>query len=1405
MGIAVLGPLQVDGHANGLSPRDRIVLSALVVRVGEPTTAEALADALWGELLPASWPKVVQGCIVRLRKRLGVGAIESGPWGYRLALSDDELDVRLFERLVRRGRAALEEDDPARASYLVTEARGLWRGRALADLDEWEPARAEIGRLEELRLDAEEILVQAETAAGHAQDVVDRARALVAQAPYRERRWALLATALYQAGRQEEALGAVKQAREMLIDELGLDPGPELAELEHRLLRQDPSLLPPARREVSTECPYRGLLPYGAEDSDSFFGREADEAACLRRLRDAGVLAVVGPSGIGKSSLVRAGVVASLVRRGTRVLVTTPGAHPLDSLAGLAPGRQTLVVDQAEEAVTMCTDSVERSGYFAVLATHVNAGGGLVLSLRADHLGDLAPYADVARVLEDGLYLLGPMSEQDLRNAIEGPAGRAGLRLEPGLVDLLVRDVEGEPAALPMLSHVLREIWQRREGATLTVDGYRATGGIRYAVARSAEALYEALDEPQRNRLRHLLLRLVVPNEGGDPVRARVPRAKLAADHDHAVLVERLVDARLLSIDGDTVQVAHEALVKVWPRLRDWLEDDVEGQHLLRHLAVAADAWDGMGRPDSELYRGARLSRVLEWRDRATPDLDQTEAEFLAASAALSESELRAAETRFAQQRRVNRRLRSALGGVGVVLVLALVAGVLAARSAEQARHQRDRAEAAAGLADARRAGAQALTNEDASTSLLVGLAALQVDRSAEEWENLAATLTRLGPLKRIRPTGDSAVSLSVGGSGSVVAVSLLVKGVRLYDADTLTPSPFADDTPAAAVAFSPDGHLMAAAVNPVDRAGIPRTARPPVRLYDVGTGTLSSRQLGGWPRGANVEYALAFSRDGRRIVAGVNRYVATRQIPGAVMVWDLAHPSKPIFNVPAPHLPLAALSPDGRVVYTATTGEPSLRAYDVETRRLLGSTGTDLIGESRKGAIEVSPDGSTLAVAAGGRILRFDAHSLRREPDLVAHTAEVMDLEYSHDGSMLLSTSADRTAIVWDTRTGTPVHRLAAHNDQIWGGGFGPDDHTVYTASGDGTLMAWDLTGHGDLLSHDAHNAPARQVGVSLAAPDGHTVARLAQDRLWFVDTSSGRTTTRSTVRRPVSAHAWSPDSRWLLTTEPGPGELTVWDARTGTMTGRREYARGGVATFSSDGAAVYVDDGYGHLQTLDRQSLRVVRSMNVGASVRALVTDPADGSVLALSDTGAVMRVDPRRGEEIAESSRDLLSSDAQVAAFSPDGGLLAAAHPDGSVRLLDTDTLTWVGEPSRSEWGYNVVFAPDGSQFASVQPDRVRLWDGRTGAYQGSIPLPDLPATGLYSTGHPGPGATIAYVADSTRLLVAAADGRTWSVDTRRRTWARRACDIAGRNLSRAEWTQFFPRRAYEVVCPQWPPAV
>ncbi|MFC4786258.1 nSTAND1 domain-containing NTPase [Nocardioides sp. MAHUQ-72] len=1401
MGVAVLGPLRVDGRENGLSPRDRVVLSALVVRAGEPVTTEALADALWGAHLPATWTKVLQGCVVRLRKQLGSGAIVSAAHGYRLALAEDELDHKVFERLLERARDALAAGDPARSSYLARESLQLWRGRPVPDLEEWEPGRVETTRLEGLRMDAEELLVEAEIEAGRPTEVLERARALAAQSPLRERRWALLARALHLSGRQAEALGVITRARTILAEELGLDPGLELVALEAQLLRQDPSLSPATAPEVSTICPYRGLLPYDAADADTFFGREDDVALCLRRLRDAGTLAVVGPSGVGKSSLVRAGVVAALLGGDRPVLVTSPGTHPMDSIVDLKPrGRQVLVVDQAEEAVTLCADPAERSRYFAALAVHVGAGGPLVLALRADHLGDLAPYPEIARVLEEGLYLLGPLSEAGLRSAIEGPARRAGLRLEPGLVDLLVREVEGEPAALPLLSHVLRETWERREGPTLTVAGYRDTGGIRQAVTRSAETLYDAIDATQRTRLRSLLLRLVTPTEDGDPVRARVPRSKVAVDAAHARLVELLVEARLVSIDGDVLQIAHEALVRVWPRLRGWLDDDVDGQRLFRHLAGAAEAWESMGRPDSELYRGIRLTRTLEWRERAAPDLDDTENAFLDAAVALAAAERRAAETRAARERRASRRLRGALAGLGVLLVLALVAGVLAVRSAHQAGLDRERRQAAALLAEARRAGARAAEQEDLATSLLLAVEAGSVDASAQARDNLAAALTRAGPVSRVGEVGGATVSLSVSPDGRWVAVGMPTHQTRLFDARTLERVDFEETTPPSSiVGFSPDSHQLAVAVNQwrPDRQGrAPRIDDRPLRLYDVPGGTLSARQLGGLPEGSSIEYALDFSDDGRRLATVVQHW--DRQTHrftrlGTATVWDLAHPARPLFRTSVPEYADVALDHDGSRLYAAMRGPRPVRAYDVDKGRLL-AVSPDVVAGYRGGGLDLSPDGSSLAVTTGDRVLRFDADTLRpREPAIRG-----IDLEsatYSHDGRSLVIVTGD-SAVVRDARTGELLHRFVPDNGGLVDAQWSPDDRSLYTTSGvdveeDDLLMTWRVsTVPGVLvLGEDTGRLQERGYDFSLPGPTGRVLARMQAHRLWFVDTGNGRRTAPSRRLPELWGSRWSPDARRFLTWHADE-TIRVWDAQTGReLAHRRHYSDLLPVAFAPDGTMLYLPDGTGRLETLETDTLRPAHDpVPLGTGIASLLAHPSDGSVTALRTDGSLVRLDPSDGKVLGTAPPGTLPAQARSWVYSPDGSVLATADASGNLRLMDATSLTWAGPDSGAPWGTDRDYAPDGSQVAAVRADRVSLWDGRTGEYLSSLPLP----------ADTGP-VSITYRKDSSGLVIAAADGRTWTADTRTETWTERACAIAGRDLTASEWDQFFPGRDRHATCP------
>ena len=643
MGISVLGPLAVDGVSVTLTRRDRIVLAALAMTPGEVLSSDRLADALWPGRPPTTWNKVVQGCVVRLRKLLGTGAIETLPQGYRLSVPPDDVDMHRFERLLSRASELLALGESDRARFVADEALALWKGQPLLDLVDWDAGRMEGNRLTQRWQDAQELRIEAAIKAGG--QVVAEAQLLVDREPLRERRWALLALALYRAGRQGEALRTIRQVRRELDTKLGIDPSPEIVELERAILNQDDSLLPvEALAAQSGACPYPGLVPYQVQDSDSFFGREADTQNCLGRLAERKIVAVVGPSGSGKSSLVRAGIAATLRRQGERASVVTPGVHPLDVLSDVdaSKGSAVLIVDQFEETFSLCDDPKERAQFFAALARYADASG-LVIALRADRLGELSAYPEMAQLIERGLYLLRAMDDEELRAAITAPARQSGLLLEPGLVDLLVREVEGEPGALPLLSHALRQAWERREGRTITVAGYQATGGIRGAVAKSAEDVYEAVPVEDRPLLRDLLLRLVAPGLEGEPVRGPVARRLLASDPQHDELIELLVGARLVTSDDGVVELAHEALARAWPRLRGWLDDDSEGQRIRRHLTGAADAWDALGRPDTELYRGVRLRQTLEWRERATPDLTVVEQHFITAAEAHAEEERRSA------------------------------------------------------------------------------------------------------------------------------------------------------------------------------------------------------------------------------------------------------------------------------------------------------------------------------------------------------------------------------------------------------------------------------------------------------------------------------------------------------------------------------------------------------------------------------------------------------------------------------------------------------------------------------------------------------------------------------------------------------------------------------------------
>lgn len=631
-----------------------------------------------------------------------------------------------------------------------------------------------------------------------------------------------------------------------------------------------------------------------------------------------------------------------------------------------------ILVDQAEEAFTLCLDQHERQQFFDALVAHAERGR-VVLALRGDYTGELADHPALAALVEQGLFLLGAMSSEGLRAAIDGPARRQGLVLEPGLTDLLVREVEGEPGALPLLSHALRETWMHHEGRTLTVAAYQASGGIRGAVAQSAEALYGKVPDDERADLRELVLRLVVPGPEGEPVRSRIPRGQAVVTPAQGQLIEQMVAARPVISDQGDVELAHEALVRAWPRLRSWLDDDLEGQRIRYRLTQAAADWEALERPDSELYRGARLEAVREWVAAATPQLTPLEQSFVDAADELAESEERSARDQVRRQQQVDRRLQALAGGLAVLVVLALAVGGLAI-------HQTRAATRSALAADASRVGAAALLAVEPQQSLMMAVAGARLHGSPETDQDVRAALASRPLLVRTTSVAaPRALSDAIAGPSGLV-VTDLAHGVHLLDPRTLQQA-------ATAAAGGAEGEYEAAgvrlALSESTQVLAVASERPdplPVRLLDSATLHLLPRQLSGSPGRRATVPSLSVSGNGRYLAAAVAHMQPSRNLDkGQVVVWDLRTRRVVSRFQARPYASeRVALDQTGRRVFVTNP----LTAYDTRTGRVLWQRSDATRRSRRSGWVGFrTPNPGSRSSSASSCSACFRLTSSRRSP----------------------------------------------------------------------------------------------------------------------------------------------------------------------------------------------------------------------------------------------------------------------------------------------------------------------------------------------------------------------------------------------------------------------------------------
>jgi DNA-binding SARP family transcriptional activator/WD40 repeat protein len=1379
-----------------------MALGVFAVRHGQVVSPDELADALWRGNPPPTWNKQVQICVARLRKTLGASAIETVSGGYRLALDGDDLDAARFERLAERGRALAATGDAVRAASAFARALALWRGHPLEELDGWPPGRSEAARLEELRRTTEEDLLDARLAAGEHRRVAVDAEALVAEQPWRERRWAILALARYRCGRQADALASLRAARRTLVEDLGLDPSSELADLERAILRQDPALAaPPALAAVSEACPYKGLAPYAVEDAEGFFGRDADVVACLERLRTSPLLVLAGPSGCGKSSLLRAGLAPALQRRGRAPVVLAPGPDPgigwAATVASIDPGAPVLV-DQFEELLAFgaTPDAVRSFGRQIVERARDN--GPVVVAVRSDHLGGFAVDEELSRMAERGLYLVSPLSGDALREAIEQPAVRAGLRLESGLIDVLMRDSEGEPGALPLLSHALVETWKRRDGSVLTVDGYRETGGIRGAVARSADRLYDGLGPEQRTMLRSVLLRLVAPSLDGHPVRCRVPSRLLLGDPGRERVVALLVRARLVTAEQDTFELAHEALARAWPRLQAWLDEDAAGQRILRHLAAAADGWDSLGRPPSELYRGARLETALEWRDTAQPDLAAVEREFLDASGQAAESESRALATRARRDAGQKRRLRALLTMAVVLLAVATVAAIVALDGRRDARAAQARA-----LHEALVDRSLALRVTNRSVAALLAVEAYRRQPDARAWSALLGTFTADPAfLGHHYLHGDRLAGTVVPGTARAV-VALDGRRLQLLDLATGTLDdrfPAADDNagPYSVLRVSRDGRFVAQLVETADQGDCHDPARlratdnrgcAAFSVYEIASG----RRLLGPVVPPFGPGDIAINADGSLVVVagGFRGDVAVYRTAGGRRIGVLPGLARPrdtddwVRDTAA-----VGFGPGGRLYLGSLAGP--VRELDAATLRVRRTFNAPSLSSQEHIAVA----GGLLVAGGSTALVAFDLRTGAKR-----WTADLRGIHTDPCPALTVVPSSQRLycgnefGVIEERYLDTGAQTGVDRSPQL--GAIGDlsatsDGRELLAFGGEaGAVSRWRLDGSGPItnliaeghLALDGYDASGRTLLVARRPATATIDTDFSDYAVW--DPVADRA-----LRRFPRAQGMGWIGRGtLLGWSPASQRIEYFDAVTGHVTGGERIPPTTQSILPSAGGTRYytlIDDGT--VWTLDAATRRRIKpTIHVhGTPWRVSATRGGKRVVVtALGPSGAETTVhDGASGERIAGPLRG-----PAITSVSLDGVLVGANA--GEITQYDLDTLRPIATFPGARGEVNTLqFNQHSSTLAATSLDQTAsIYDVATHTRIGD-PIPTA-----------APFVFPAYLRpDGKAIAVDVRNGvAVWDIDPAHLAIA--ACTLADRNLTQEEWKTYVSELgAYRKTCPR-----